>query len=356
VPTETTTGSHRNTAFVYDRRGERRLFQLQVGSIEWGRSLCEISRASVTIPAARCTPALDAIAPWGHSLVVYRGNRRVWEGPITRRGDTRDGLTLAAADVLGWLERRPIRSARRAGSTSVRAEIQGLIGQGFGTDDPNVIAHVQTPYAAEMGPGPTTARDVAPFTGYYADELANLVAAGGRYTVLGRSILIWHEDGNLGVLPTLVPERHLVADVEVVQDGYELATEVVARNDNGGYAINAGADGDRVDPFYGHVGQLVPVTGPQQAVTLRRVAASAYARANPNPITIDVPGDAAVRADAPFPVEALVPGMAWPVTTTTATGRTVTGDFILSSVKVTETGGAPEQVAVTLAPPTETAA
>lgn len=147
----------------------------------------------------------------------------------------------------------------------------------------------------------------------------------------------------------------MLAEVKVIQDGDLLATEVIARDDNAAYAGWPATPAEYVSPYYGHVSQLVTMTGQQRPAALLTAAKSARAQAYPSGYVIEVPGDAALRSDAPFPFELLVPGVAVPVQTTTATGKRVAATFQLGSVKVSQQAKQLEQVTVTVAPLSTTA-
>lgn len=328
-----------NTAHVATRDGVTELIDLPASRIEWNRELCAISRPTVTIDAAECDAVLDDVHPWAHTLVINRNGRRVWEGPLRRRVDG-TSLTLTASDVVGYTERRPIRTARAVTASGTVTEMQWALDQALTTDDPGVTV------TALSGPGPLTDVEVAPGEKYAADLLADQVAAGGRWTALGRTVFLWDSATLPGALREMSTEEHLQATIEVIEDGDLLATEVWARNDDGVAAV-AVAAGGQVDPFYGHVAVLAPSPAPKQP-GVAATAAAVIARSYPTPVVLSIPPDARVLPTAPFPIDLLVPGVAVPVITTAPTGRSVRGTFILQSVKVTQERGAPEQVTITL--------
>lgn len=351
MPITTTLGSEHNTAFIYSRDGREELLQLRPSALDYGRELSSISKGNVTIPSARCSPKLDRVEPWAHSLVFYRGSERAWEGPIRRMEHVSGGLQIGASDVLGWLERRPIRAKRVTASNGVVSELQLVIQAAFGTDDPNVLAYLQR----IGGTGAAVPRDLAALSGYADSELGNLTGLGARYTVVGRRIVLWAEATSIGSLPELLPEKHLQAEVKVIQDGDLLATEVISRDDNAAYAGWPTTPAEYVDPFYGHVSQLVTLSGQHKRPALLQAAKSARAQGYPSQYVIEVPGDAALRPDAPFPLELLVPGVTAPLSTTTATGKRVQATFQLSSMKVSQVAQQTESVTVTVAPLSTTA-
>lgn len=337
-------GNGENRAYIYDRTGTDRLLELVHTKVEWPRELCDVSKATVQVAASRCAADHSRIATWAHSLVIYRDGVRAWEGPIRKVVHGPKGLDLTASDVLGWTQRRPLRTARTISGSPVVSELQWAIAHAFGTDNPNVLAFLQTLNPSNLGPA--VELDLAVGASYVSEVLSSLVGNGGRYTALGRSILLWADSTVIGRTRTLVPERHLLTDVNVIQDGDGLATQVMARDDDGNTFTADNGPGTAVDPFYGYVGLLVSSgkVGPSQ------VAASVFQQSYPEPLSIDVPGGAALSCDAPFPMDQLVPGALVPVETTTATGKTVSATLVLDSLKVSQTAGQDETVGITLAP------
>lgn len=341
-------GCGTNTAVICDRNGEEQLLALpKASAVTWGRKLNEISAATLTIPADKCSPELDNVHTWAHTLVVYRRigpgrGRRVWEGPIRRKRDTREGVILEARDVLGWSERRMIRGSRKLKDTPVKTELSWSVNRAFVLDDPNVLSFVQTP-----GPdGDDIDRDVAAWSAKHAEDITNLAAVGGRFTVVGRAIVLFADSHTLGRTPVLSPENHLLSDVELIEDGDLLLTAVTSRDDNNRSASVGGVDG-----FYGLVEDLVsPGSGKHRIVALTRYAQRQLDQSFPAPVQLDIPSGATLRNDSPFPIELLTPGTLVPVETTTATGRTVRMTAMLSSVDVAQTGGADEAVTITVVP------
>lgn len=337
-------GSGENRAYVYSRNGRQRLAELGGSGLDWGRTLSEVSRCNINVPADRCTSDLNKIDPWAHSIVVYRDQERVWEGPVRKVQHLTSSLSITASDVLGWCDRRPTRNQRRLAASPVVTELLWAINGAFGTDDPHVLAHV----LQVGGNGANVVRDLARLSGYTADDLGTLVGLGARYTVIGRRIVAWSEGTTIGRLPTLVPEDHLQAEVTVTKDGDLLATEAIARDDNAAWQSYPLAG--YVDAYYGHVSMLVPVSGQQKPAGLTRAARSARDQGYPGQLVLEVPSNALVRCEAPYPIDTLVPGVLVPVETRTATGLEVSATFALSGVSVSQAAGEDERVGITVAP------
>jgi len=337
-----------NSAAIYDRNGEQELLPLPNASVvSWGRRLNDISAGAVTIKADDCTPELDNIHASAHSLVVHRrtgpdAGKRVWEGTIRRKRDLRNALVIEAKDVLGLTEKRMIRTSRKLQDVVVNDELLWSVQRAFALDDPNVLTFVQS-----LGPaGDLVDRDVAAWGAKHSEDISNLAGIGGRYTVIGRSIVLFADSHTLGRTPVLSPENHLLADVEIIEDGDLLLTAVTSRDDNNRRGSVGG-----VDPFYGLVEDVVsPGPGKHSQAALIRYAQRVLDQSYPAPVQLDIPDGATLRQDAPFPIELLVPGIMVPVETTTATGRTLQMTAVLASLDVTQTGNADEVVTITLVP------
>lgn len=345
-----TLGAGFNSAVIYDRLGRGRLLPIdRAKSIEWGRALCDFSTAAVTIAGQHCTPRLDEVHTWAHSLVVFRGTddgpaKRVWEGPIQKIESDRGDLKIAATDVAGWTQVRPIETTRLLTST-VRDEMVWTIQQAFLDDDPNVLAYLQTTGTL----GGTVDRDIQIGAGYHSADLESLVQAGGRWTVIGRRIIVWCDE-YLGRLRTLRPEDHLTSDVKVIEDGRALLTSALVRDDTGNVVTYEVAVGG-VDPFYGKVGGILSSGQDEESTaSLTNRAEFAVQSRYPARQTLVVPDGSTLICDSPFPIEALVPGTLIPVVTTTATGRTIRATMMLAAVNVTQGADGAEKVGITVTP------
>lgn len=346
-------GAGTNVASVYARGGTRYLFTLPgVASIEWGRALDGVSKATVKCTPAKaeeqgvawtgpdCAGLLSLVQPWGHELVIHRDGERVWEGPIRRPLQNRAGVTIAATDVLGWADRR-VTPGRAAAGVQALDEAEVIMAALYSGSDLNVDTYIQVLGTAT---GALLDLDVKARSGYYGQTLATLASAGLYFTVVGRSIVLWSDPavvvGRTGILD---PALHIVGDVETAREGDSLATGVWAVNDSG----EVGADG-ATDAFYGVVERLLSLPGVVGAPALT-AAALAWRRFHyPAPESLTLPAGSTLHCDAPFPIDLLVPGtltpvevhdLCWPVAQT----------MMLTEVKVTQDSGG-ERVAVTYAP------
>lgn len=327
-----------NSAAVYDRLGTTKVTDFEeTTQVSWERALGAISQANVTVPVSGhgplsvCCGNLGGLGTWGHTLCIFRDGRRVWEGPIIRLTYRRQEVFIEALDVLGYLTRRVAHARQTATRESVVDEADVLLSRAFATDDPNVLGNV-TVIAA--GAPPRVRRDVKEAQGYYDEDLATLGAAGLRFTTVGRGIWLWPDSETLGRIGTLDVDQHLLADVDVIEDGNELATRSFAVNDTG----QVGQFGTS-RPFFGLVEHLVQLsrsnihaTGLTEAATADRKQHLPHGAA---PLIVQIPDGAQVSPAAPFPIDTLVAGALLPVEAANVCRRVAT-DMVLSRVAVTE--------------------
>jgi len=304
-------GNGVNEAWLYDQRGEKRLAASENASeVSWSRRLNTISTAAVRVQTgghgADCCSVLGQVATWGHSIVVFRNGDRVWEGPVTRVQWTRDAVTIDAQDVLVWGSRK-VTAARllAAPGNFAEAELDYDIEQTFLGFDPAVLAHKKR---LAPGVGPLVTRDVKAYGGYYADQYQEMVKGGAMFTTVGRSIVVWPNSHIIGRTSPLLPHDHMTADVEVVEDGFRVATFVAAVNDQ----QVAGTSGGALDPFYGRVDHVVSSAG-TEPTTLAATALAYREQRYPAPLLVNVPAGSVLSCDAPFDISELVCGTIVPV-------------------------------------------
>lgn len=344
-------GDGDNVAFLYERGGAKRIAQIpgQVG-VSWGRVLDDISDGTVSclIPGdvgadrEECCRILGNIHTWAHELVIFRNGHRVWEGPVTRVSEVGANVNIAAQDVLGWTRRRAHRGRVAAGVYVVN-ELVSMLQAAFLEHDPNVLGYLDVRGA---GTGVQVDREVLVNSCYYAEDLDQLGDQGANFTTVGRRVVVWPDRLTLGRVSRLEPGKHLVAEVEIIEDGMILATRVAARNDQDESAKST--VGTAVDTFYGLVEGITEASSVVGVPALTAVANSVRKDSYPAAAIINIPDGSTLTCDAPFDISELVPGVIVPISTK-MTCRPVASDQLLSSLLVTqdETG---ESVQVNLTP------
>lgn len=101
-----------HTAYLYDRGGLRKLAQLDdMERVKWERRRDDPSTATVYIgtPGMECQKALGLAEAGRVELVIFRGNDRVWEGPITRIAYKGWSVEIEARDVMVYVVRTIMR-------------------------------------------------------------------------------------------------------------------------------------------------------------------------------------------------------------------------------------------------------
>lgn len=339
-------GDGRNEAWLYMKGGQVPIAPIEgPSSIEWNRVLNDVSDAAIDIPTGQhgeCCSVYGKIGTWGHEVVIFRDDQRVWEGPLTNIKWRRGGVSLIAQDQLG-------RSKKTAVDQSIVHPEPGFfavdefwddVGRTFAAQDPNVLAHR---LRLGVSTGPKVTRDVKVYGGYYYDQLLELVKGGAMFTVVGRRILMWPSTTTIGITATLLPASHMSGEVEIEEDGMELSAGAIASNDEGLYGVGAGS---AVDAFYGLVETLIASS--ETGVTSLAATAGDWRKGHyPAPLRVNLPADSVLSCEAPFGMEELIPGTLVPVKIEEGICKSVLSTHQLTSVKVTQDASG-EKVSVTL--------
>jgi hypothetical protein len=358
-------GTHE--AWIYDRRGERPVFQLpKLLATSWERLLDDTSEGSVLteVPDGDdCCTDLSRIEPWHHTLKLFRTSDEartnlslgvpklepVWEGPIENLFVRRGSVRVQARDVTAWSDHRIFKGVLQSTPNEVTDEFRLALAHCFNDDDPNVMAHVQTI------PAPTTAtiqRTQPANQGYYGEELRALAKAGVNWTVLGRSIIYWSEFVTLGGLEPMIAGKHFDGEIEVGVNGSNLATYL--------RSIHDVAEGDLLPAqieysspagiaYYGLL-EYIQNLGEVSGYTADQMAQRDFKARYPVPTGMTVPQGGKLSPDSPYEISDLVPGVRIPLLVDEPLCRNVNGDFVLTRVLVEETPEGGETVKLDLAP------
>lgn len=328
------------TVAIGDRTGGREYGSVEPSALDWSRILDDTSDASVTVPyqGAECCALLGKTRTWCNSLIFYRDQQRVWEGPVTRITHRGEDTVLSARDVTQWLFRRKIRAlldytGTKKADLAVIARL--LVEHGFGPDDPNVLMYLWVSASGIVGE-----RKYAANSGYVLDHLRELARTGVDFTVLGRRIILTGE-GPLGRLPGLT-DGHFAGPLNVIEDGLSAITHATVLGK--GVMAESGGIG-----ACGLLEYLASEEEIQDVASARAEAVALVGAGEPAPVFVEVPDDAQLAPEAPVGIEDLIPGVVVPVTST-ATCRTIAADLRLLRVRVTYTEADGEKVGITLAP------
>jgi hypothetical protein len=318
----------------------------------------EISTATVVIQldaAGIQNELLRGLDAGRLEIVIYRGEDRVWEGPITRVAWKATTIEVSARDVLhyaartiqrkGYSSAYPVReSVIQRAARIMRSELgrKEAIAPGI-----NVLPHLVThDYPTDAG----TSRVTLPYEMYVFEHLDDMAAKGGLdYTTLGRGVHLWDTSRPLGQTPKM-GRGDFIGEMEVTSYGLELAT-YSASTDGKGNSGDAGGE----DEYYGLVELLATAydeetdDGPVPSVEeLRSQAQRNQSGRNPTPVIMRIPDNSAIDMNGAWEMKHLVPGIYVPLEIDHPV-RTFSQMQKLSKVTVTEEP-AGETIQIVLAP------
>jgi hypothetical protein len=370
-----------HTAMIFDRGGTRRygppLFELT--KVAWDRRRDSISEASIRIEGDACSSQaafLSSIRTHRHELVIFRGNQRVWEGPIGRTTIRGTYAEIHANDVLAYVKKTPMTKVydntyEGAGVTEVTTRIGNIIAYELSTgriqkdaagfdfpvpaweslDPPvNIVPHLVIHHF------PNEARTSSKTLAYQmtvGDHLQQLARTSGiDFTVVGRAIHIWDVSRSIGEIGTMT-EANFYSDVAVSEYGadHAQASYTVGQSGTYGSALNT----ENLD-YYGPWTTIFtayneePISGPSQAELDSQSKRNLSGR-SPAPIEVRVPDNSSVILTDTLTINDLVPGVRVPLRAT-LNARQLAQTQKIDNVKVVETSKG-ETVQLVLTPTTK---
>lgn len=349
-------GCEVHSAYIFDRGGARRLFKIDLpSSIRWTRLRDDISDALVIVrdPSKGCQEAMTKVHPNRHELVIFRGDERVWEGPISRMGWHRDYIEVEARDVMYYAYRTVMRSGYDNSSANVdttinrSVDVLGELARKEALDPPiNVLPYVTTYSTANDA---RTSRKTAPFQSTVFTDIDSMAHRSGLdYVTVGRRILLFDTHTVWARTPE-VTEADFLGDIIVTYYGLEHATHSTVTSDEGLYGTT-GAN----DPFYGEWEILDSAyneegtVAPTEAALLSQAVRNLDGR-NPVPLHVRVPDNSQLNPNGVLKIAHLVPGIRVPLRATLLSLE-VSQMQKLDKVTVTETGESGESIQVILSP------
>lgn len=311
----------------------------RITGIAWGRTLNNISSATITLEPGCCDQVREARQ--GRELIIFRDDRVVWRGELLDDpADCREAVTISALDRWAILARRVIHQrlcfrAKCGGSPQGPLQIaQALIEDGYSGDD---RCHDVTYVGSCAVP---IERDYAANSAYTLDALSDLARSRIDYTAHGERLIVMCKDVALGQTATLTCE-HFSANVCAGSGGLSSATRVIVVGD-GVFGFSGGSD-----PYYGLLEARVEDDS-IKTVEAATEEARARRRAMMPPVWwVDAPSGSHLTADAPVGIEELVPGVQVPVQLD-CTCTPLSEVMRLTDIAVTHTAGDGERVAATL--------
>lgn len=360
----------KHTAAIFDRGGKNRIGIIEpLASVEWNRVRDDVSTAKIVTaqPSMKCLNLLKTVQANRHELVIFRGQERVWEGPITlisRRGDV---VEIMARDVMHYAYRTAMHfeydnSAAWDGvdfinkSAPVVNRALYILQQEFNRakENPalcnpvyNVVPHIRTIRHPNISLEARTLRHTLPFSMNVYDELDSLAQYGGLdYTVVGRSIIL--NDTRVPIGKTQpVTESDFIGEVVVSSYGMDSFTAAYTVGDAGLYGQAGG-----IDPYYGeleYVEQMFDedTDEPPTQNSLDNAAAYNMVGKLPVPTVVRLPDNTRVNPEGTLRLRDLVPGIRIPLRATLPALEVVQTQK-LNTVKVTETDEGGEQISISM--------
>jgi hypothetical protein len=345
-------------AYIYDRGGVTRLAEItQISELQWNRVRDDMSEATINVNGQACQSqgdTLGQIEPGRHELVLYRGEDRVWEGPVNRLTYTRDSLQVHACDVSYYLSRTVMHNSYDNSYPNVayvidRAAlvIQTELARKEALDPPVNVLPFLTLH--QKSTDAKTSASTVEFQYTVFEHLDNLAARSGLdYTVIGRAIHLWDTHERLGLTP-VVTENDFLGDVTVSVYGSELATRAIV-TDGQGAAGTAGG----IDPFYGEWETLATAYDEEKDESVpTQSELDSQAQRNltgrmPTPMQVRIPDGSSVNPTGVLSVGLLVPGVYMPLRAD-MTIRQIQQTQKLNKVTFTETA-AGEDIQIVLYP------
>lgn len=347
--------------YIYDRGATNRIGELtSLDRVKWNRTRDDISDAEIDISAEHCTgqeELLSQLEPGRHEVVIFRGNDRVWEGPLNRIAYTRNSVNLFAKDVMYYAFRTIMHGAYsnaypNIGYACTRAVtiLKAELARKEALSPPiNVV-----PYIVNHGDttGPKTSRVTAPYQQTVFEHIDDMAAKSGiDYTVIGRAIHIWDTDRALGYAPQ-VTENDFLGELVVTVYGSELATHAAVTT--GDHRVGkAGAN----DAYYGEWERLTTLNDdddttapPPTQDDLNSQAKANLANRKPTPLLVRIPDGSTLNPKGVLQIEDLIPGTHVPMLAT-LTARTISQTQKIHDINFTETGEG-EQITITFTPAT----
>jgi hypothetical protein len=355
-----------HTAYIYDRGGRRQIGLLEpMIRIKWNRTRDDVSAATlyVSSPGIECSKMLGITESGRHEVVIFRGDKRVWEGPVVRISYMGQHVEIEAHDVMQYAARTIMHNEydnRYPNNGKVLDRIKRIMTAELARKeacDPayNILPHVRYIYSTD----PTvkdanTAAHTEPYEYTVFQHIDNYAARGGLdYTVLGRSIMFFDVHQKIGQT-AMVTADDFLGDPVITQYGMELGTRVAMTNGKGVWGAAGG-----IDPFYGEwellhqaydesAGPTDPADEPTKA-ELESQARRAWQQSKLPPLVARIPDNTALNPNGVLTIDDLVPGT-WIPLSVEVPGRTVQQMQKLDKMSVEETAQGGEVIKVVLSP------
>ena len=349
---------------VADRGGGRKIAQLNdVGLVNWGRKLSDLSQASVEVRGEACrkqAAKLAAIQARRHELVIFRDNERVWEGPITEVKNLNDRTVVRASDLMEYLNGTPITKwwpgVDDGGSAVMTTRFSAIINYELTTSytrplyptgtrtfkrwealDPptDILPHLDV----RAGTLETSGEALA-FSMSVGEHLGTLAGQGLRFTVLGRQLIVWDSATTFGEIRPLA-EKDLGERIALYATslGFTSVQHVVGQPSNDPLDLeHVGTAGQVDEDYYGAwttIDTFQEEDGDDPVAAVGAQANRLYDARKEMKLNLETPQGGQLRMSDTLQIGDLVPGTIVPVKAV-LNRRPVSARYILSEVSVSE--------------------
>lgn len=294
----------------------------------------QITGTTTGLLGESCCDGWDEVYPWATEVIVYRDGRDAWSGPVTDVEFGYGTVTVTAADLTAWWDRR-VTPDLTFTSVDLSTIFSALHNAAMAPDPiPNFT----------VSPTPTGIMGTRTYVGneykYVSDTIGELSKTGVDWSAYGRTIIVGGEEVPAQPYLTLTDE-FWTEPPKVVARGNEQATTVVVK----GKGVNATATSTPAyNAFYGTLVRVFDENDIEDFVSAQQAATSRLALLE-NQLYVETAANASLKPTAPITVAELIPGMRVRVDTQ-ASCRQVVSDFRLKAVKVNLNG----QVSISLQP------
>ena len=308
------------------RGGQSIIAEINPDSGSFDRRLDDTSELTLTATVgggldASCCEALEEAYTWATEILVYRDGRDAWVGPVTNILFEHGKVTINAADLSSWWDRRVLGTLN-----FVREDLTDIfvaMSNNAMDSDPSPNLILSPTLSGLYGD-----RNVDGSQYDYArDHLQELGNTGVDWTAYSRTILIGPQEIPVSPYVTFLDEHFTVPPI-IEERGNDKATVVVVK---GSGVTGIARDEDFVQ-FYGEVVRVFEEPNIEDQPTVDDAAQSRleYLR-DPTFVTTSQAGT--LKATAPITVPELIPGIRVRLDSQ-ATCRKIVRDFRLDKVNV----------------------
>lgn len=293
-------------ADIYDRITGLRVDTLPCNRLGGEYSPDRFSVASASYAKSRvgadCCAQMGVIRAWRHELALTREGVEVWRGPVTGVKETRNNITVRAADRLAWTKVRRMRTNRTLTGDPATIIAAALFDALVAYDPVRITSALV----------PTGVTRTITWTEHQLcwDVIKPLIDTAIDVAMIGTTLLGGATVAGTRITGDLDPDV-LGIDVATDEDGWTVGTSIAAKG-RASTAVWPPETGGvpTVDGLYGLVDQVIDAANLTDTVAAARDAWSQRR----NPAVMLASGQSSKLLNFPVPFEQLVPGLRFTLT------------------------------------------